>query len=81
MTDSRGWEIVKTLERERQREKYKDLTPAQRLAIGDELYMAALKLAPEKVRCPWPGDENWHKIPHLKNLIETRRLLNSTHNI
>ncbi len=77
MTDAKGWELVKKLERERRRSKYKDLSPAQRLEIYEDLYRAALMIAPEKIKYSWPGDDNWHKIPHLRHLIETRKLLNA----
>ncbi len=77
MRSAKGWELVKRLERERLRLRYKGMTPVQRLEIYEDLYEAALKIAPEKARRPWPGDDNWHKIPHLRRLIETRRLLNS----
>lgn len=77
MTNTKGWEIVKRFERGRLRDKYKDLTPTQRLEIYEDLYRAAMKIAPEKLTHPWPGDDNWHKIPHLRHLIETRKLLNS----
>jgi len=75
MQDARDWDRVKELEREQTRLKYRGMTPAQKLAIYEDMYQTALKLAPEKVQPPWPGDENWRKLPHLRNLIEMRQLL------
>lgn len=39
------------------------------------MYRHALKVAPEKVLYPWPGNDKWDQNPHLKHLIETRRKL------
>ena len=71
----RDWAKVKELESEYSREKYTKLTPEEKLAIYEDMYRYALKVASEKVLYPWPGDKNWEQIPHLKYLIETRKKL------
>lgn len=71
----RNWAKVKELEFEYSRNNYYRLAPEEKLAIYEDMYRYALKVAPEKVLYPWPGDKNWDKIPHLKHLIETRKKL------
>ncbi len=68
----RDWAKVKDFEAEYLRDKYAKLTPEERVKSYEGLYRHALKMAPEKVLYPWPGDENWASIPHLKHLIEIR---------
>ncbi len=73
--EKRDWTKLKEFEAEYTRKKYAKLTSLEKLKISEDLYSHALKIAPDKVLYPWPGDENWNRIPHLRHLIETRRKL------